>query len=284
VPQTDPEEYRAASRESWAGAAGAWGAYRHILQTAGEPVSQWMVDAIDPQPGHRVLELAAGSGDTGFLAAELIEPGGTLISSDVVDEMLDQARARAAELGVTNVEFRTIDAEWIDLPTASLDGVLARWLYMLLADPATALRETRRVLRPGGRLALAAWADPADNPWAAAPRVELAAMGAVTPPAPDAPDMFAFRDPQRIVGLLEETGFEDVVVDQVPVVWRYASLDDWWDTTLDISASVGRAVGALTPAQRDDLRDALDARLARYVADDGSVLLPGLTHVAAAGA
>ena len=284
MPTTDPEEYRAASREGWAAAAGAWGAYRPILQAAGEPVSQWMVDAIDPQPGHRVLELAAGPGDTGFLAAELIEPGGTLISSDVVDEMVDQARSRAAELGITNVEFRTIDAEWIDLPTASLDGVLVRWGYMLLADPATALRETRRVLRPGGRLALAAWADPAENPWASAPRVELAAMGAVTPPPPDAPDMFAFRDPERIVGLLDETGFEDVVVEQVAIVWRYASLDDWWDTTLDISPTVARAVGALTPAQRDDLRDAIDARLAPHVEDDGSVALPGLTHVAAAGA
>lgn len=284
MPAPDPDEYRAASRESWSAAAGAWGAYRDVMQAAGEPVSQWMVDAIDPQPGHRVLELAAGAGDTGFLAAELIEPGGTLISSDIVEEMLEQGRARAAELGIANVEFRIVDAEWIDLPTASLDGVLARWVYMLLADPAAALRETRRVLRPGGRLALAAWADPQDNPWASAPRVALAAMGAITPPAPDAPDMFAFRDPQRIVGLLEETGFEDIVVEQVPVVYRYASLDDWWDTMLDISVTLVRAVGALTPAQRDDLRDAVDARLARYVADDGSVALPGLSHVAAAGA
>ncbi len=281
---SDPDEYRAASRASWAGAAGAWGTYRHVLQAAGEPVSHWMVDAIDPQPGHRVLELAAGPGDTGFLAAELIEPGGTLISSDVVEEMVDQARARAAELGIANVEFRTIDAEWIDLPTAHVDGVLARWAYMLLADPATALRETRRVLRPGGRLALAAWADPHDNPWASAPRAELAAMGAADPPEPGAPDMFALRDPQRIAGLLEETGFGDIVVEQVEIAYRYASLDDWWDTTLDISALLARAVGALTPAQRDDLRDALDARLAQYVAEDGSVVLPGLSHVAAAGA
>jgi ubiquinone/menaquinone biosynthesis C-methylase UbiE len=284
VAATDPDDYRAASRASWSAAAGAWGAYRDVMQAAGEPVSHWMVDAIDPQPGHRVLELAAGSGDTGFLAAELIDPGGTLISSDVVEEMLDQARARAAELGIANAEFRTIDAEWIDLPTASLDGVLARWVYMLLADPATALRETRRVLRPGGRLALAAWADPQDNPWAAVPRVELAAMGAVTPPASDAPDMFAFRDPQRIVALLEETGFEDIVVEQLAIVYRYPSLDDWWDTMLDISVTLVRAVGALTPAQRDDLRDAVDARLAQYVAADGSVALPGLTHVVAAGA
>ena len=211
----DPDEYRATSRERWAAAASGWGANREVMQAGFEPVSHWMVDAIDPQPGHRVLELAAGPGDTGFLAAELIEPGGTLISSDVVEEMVDQARARAAELGVVNVEFRTIDAEWIDLATADLDGVLGRWVYMLLADPATALRETRRVLRPGGRLALAAWADPAENPWASVPVAELVAMGAIELPDFDEPNMFALRDPQRIVELLEETGFEDIVVEQV---------------------------------------------------------------------
>jgi SAM-dependent methyltransferase len=247
-------------------------------------VSAWLVDAIEPQPGHRVLELAAGSGDTGFLAAELIQPGGTLISSDVVDEMLEQARARAAELGIGNVEFRTIDAEWIDVGTAELDGVLARWVYMLLADPATALGETRRVLRPGGRVALAAWAGPEANPWAAAPMAELAAMGAVDPPDLDAPNMFAFRDPARIRELLEQAGFTDIAIEQIPIVYRFASLDDWWDTQLDLSTSLAESVGALTPAQRDDLRDAIDARLSEHVAEDGSVALPGLTHVAAASA
>ena len=281
---TDPEHYRATSRRHWATAAPGWGAHRSLMQAAFAPVSHWMVDAIDPQPGHRVLELAAGPGDTGFLAAELIEPGGTLISSDAVEEMLDQARARAAELGVGNVEFRTIDAEWIDLATADLDGVLARWVYMLLADPATALRETRRVLRPGGRLALAAWAEPEENPWASAPVVELVAMGAIEPPDLDEPNMFAFRDPQTIVGLLEETGFADIHVEQVPIVYAFADLDDWWDRQLDISTSLARSVSAITPAQRDDLRDAVDARLAQYVAGDGTVAIPGLTHVAAAGA
>ena len=280
----DPERYRATSRERWAQAAGGWGAHRRIMQAAFEPVSHWMVDAIDPQPGHRVLELAAGPGDTGFLAAELIEPGGTLISSDMVQEMLDQARARAEELGTTNVEFRTIDAEWIDLPTADIDGVLARWVYMLVADPATALGETRRVLRPGGRVALAAWAQPEENPWAWAPVSELVAMEAIDPPDLDEPNMFALRDPRRIVELLEETGFEDIVVEPMALVFRFPSLDDWWDTQLDISTTLARNVVALTPGRRDDLRDAVDARLARYVAEDGSVALPGLTHVAAAGA
>ena len=280
----DPSGYREGSLDRWERAAPGWGEHRSLFQAGARPVSGWLVDAIEPQPGHRVLELAAGPGDTGLLAAELIAPGGTLISTDAVDAMVDLARARAAELGVANAEFRRMDAEWIDLPTASLDGVIARWGYMLLADPATALGETRRVLRPGGRVALAAWTQPSDNPWASVPQQELVAMAAAEPPDLDEPNMFAFPDPERIRTLLEEAGFTEIVIDQLDLVWRYDDLDAWWDVQLDISTGLATGVGALTPARRDDLRDAIDARLAQYVAADGSVALPGRTHVAAASA
>jgi SAM-dependent methyltransferase len=280
----DPSQYREGSLDRWERAARGWGEHRALFQAGARPVSGWLVDAIEPQPGHRVLELAAGPGDTGLLAAELIAPGGTLISTDAVEAMVQLARARAAELGIDNAEFQRMDAEWIDLPTASVDGVIARWGYMLLADPATALGETRRVLRPGGRVALSAWTDPADNLWASVPQQELVAIGATQPPGPDEPNMFAFRDPQRIRALLEEAGFGEIVVDQLDLVWRYDDLDAWWDVQLDISTGLATGVGALTPAQRDDLRDTIDARLAQYVAADGSVALPGRTHVAAASA
>ena len=111
---------------------------------------------------------------------------GGVIVSDQAEAMLEGARARAIALGLSNVEFQVLNAEWIDLPVASVDAVLCRWGYMLMADPAAALAETRRVLRPGGRVALAVWDTLESNPWALLPARELIARGLAPRPDPDA--------------------------------------------------------------------------------------------------
>src|SRR5690242_7281200 len=153
-------------RDRWARAAQGWENQADWFRDATMPVATWMIDAIQPQPGQTILDLDAGLGDTGFLAAELIEPGGQLITSDFSPEMLSAAQRRAK---AKNVRFRQIDLSTpIDQPTATIDGVLCRWGYMLLEDPESALRETRRILKHEGRLALAAWTGPDENLWSAA--------------------------------------------------------------------------------------------------------------------
>jgi SAM-dependent methyltransferase len=246
------------------------------------PVSLWMVEAIDPQPGHTVLELAAGLGETGFLAAELIEPGGTLICSDLVPEMLAAARERARLRGLANVRFRLIDAETtLDLPAASLDGVLCRWGYMLMADPATALRESRRVLRPGGRLALAAWAAPERNPWtrlatAAAERHGLMA------PAGDGPGMFAWAPEGLIARMLDEAGFVEHAVEELAYTSRHASFDDWWRLLTTMGLALREGLARADPAVGEAVREDARAAFAPYTAPDGSLALPACTWVARA--
>jgi SAM-dependent methyltransferase len=276
----DPEAYRIDSRERWERAAAGWAARRADFQAAAAPVSQWLVEHIAAQPGHTVVELAAGPGDTGFLAAELIKPGGRLLSTDGAEAMLDVARARAAELGVDNVEFRAMEAEWIDLSAAMVDAVLCRWGYMLLADPGAALRETRRVLKPGGRVALAAWDRPEANPWAAVFRDVLAARGLAEVPEPGAPDMFAFAPPGRLAQLLDEAGFVEHEVSAVEFEFTAPSFDDWWEAQFDLSITLASAMARLSPEERDDVHDAVRARLEEHVADDGSLVLPARALVA----
>jgi SAM-dependent methyltransferase len=275
---------RARSRAGWERAASGWGRWRALQQEAAAPVSAWMIEAIAPQPGHVVLEVAAGAGDTGFLAAELIRPGGHLICTDGAEAMLDVARARAAELGIENVEFTPMEAEWLDMGAASVDAILCRWGYMLLVDPESGLRDARRVLRPGGRIAIAVWDVPEANPLMTAGRAGLEAAGAAPEVVPGAPGPFALADRDAVEELLGSTGFTEIVVDAVDIVHHVASLDEAFEMQRALSPTLGAALPDLSPAEHTVLRDAMDAHLARYARPDGSLAVPGRTLVAAASA
>jgi SAM-dependent methyltransferase len=134
--------------------------------------------------------------------------------------MVEVARRRGAELGLQNVEYRVIDAERIELDADSVDGVLCQSGYMLMADPAAALSETRRVLRPGGRLVLSVWGAPEHNPWASIGGRILVERGHMPPPEPGAPGIFSMASEERTRGLLEGAGFTAVRTEEIPVALR----------------------------------------------------------------
>jgi ubiquinone/menaquinone biosynthesis C-methylase UbiE len=282
----DPNEHRQASLESWEEAASGWVHRQELLRELGAPVSHWMLDAISPQPGQRVLELAAGLGETGMLAAELVAPMGGVVISDQAEAMLEGARARAIELGLANLEFQVLNAEWIDLPLASVDAILCRWGYMLMADPATAFADARRVLRPGGRIALAVWDAVEHNPWASLPEQELIARGLAAPAAErePRPGPFALSSVERVRELLDEAGFAELDVESLQLARRHPDFEDLWNTTLDLSRAFHDAVLSRPSPEMAEIKESLAARFARYTAPDGTLEIPGRTLVASASA
>ena len=216
----DANDHRRESLAGWEDAASGWVRRADTIRSLGAPVSAWMLDAVSLQPGERVLELAAGLGETGMMAAEQVAPMGGVIISDQAESMLAGARARAQELELNNLEFRVLNGEWIDMPVASVDAVLCRWGYMLMADPAAALGETRRVLRPGGRVALAVWASVAENPWSALPAAELIERGLLARPAQTARRVRSHSAiEQRVRKLLEQAGFTEIEVSSVELAY-----------------------------------------------------------------
>jgi ubiquinone/menaquinone biosynthesis C-methylase UbiE len=280
----DAAAHREASLAGWEAAASGWTRRQETIRRLSAHVSEWMLDAVSLQPGERVLELAAGLGETGMLAAEQVAPMGGVIVSDQADAMLDGARARALELGLSNVEFQVIGAEWIDMQLASVDAVLCRWGYMLLADPSAALAETRRVLRPGGRVALAVWDAVQHNPWALLPTLELIERGLTSPPEPGMPGPFALGDPERVRELLQQAGFAEIDVQTLDVVQHHDSFDIFWETTLDISHAFHDAVLSRPEPEIAEIHAGLAARLRPYTAPDGKIAIPGRTLVASASA
>src|ERR671911_2486300 len=231
------ETARQQSRDAWGAVACGWYAQREELWNASRPVSEWMVRKLDPQSGDTVLELGAGLADTGHMAARLVGESGRLIVTDFTTEMVAAARWRAEEMGVENAEFRTLDAERMDLETNSVDGVLCRWAYMLMIDPAAAFAETRRVLRPGARLAFSVWAARERNPALSLAGSILVELGHIPPPDPEAPGPYSMADTARIQELIVAAGFAEPEIEEVSFHWRFASQDAYWRFFIETAAT-----------------------------------------------
>src|SRR4051812_43636658 len=192
------DNYRQQSLETWETLAQVWAREREFLWEVSGVVGTWLVDHLELKPGDTVLELAAGTGETGYAAARAVGEQGKVISTDFSAQMVEVARSGGEEQGLTNLEYRVMDAEHMGLDDDSVDGVMCRWGYMLMADPEAALRETRRVLRPGGRLTFSVWGPADRNPWALHVALLLVERGLMAPPEPGMPGIFALADPDRI--------------------------------------------------------------------------------------
>jgi SAM-dependent methyltransferase len=266
----DADEYRRSSLANWEEMSAGWERRRTVLEKTSAPVTEWLVQHLAPEPGHTILELAAGPGDTGFAVAPVVGEEGRLISSDFSPEMLEVGRRRSAELGLTNVEHRVIDAERIELEDDSVDGVLCRFGYMLMADPAAALAETRRVLRPGGRLTLAVWSAFERNPFFGIIGVSLVQRGYIEPPEPaPAPGPFSMASAQRTEGLLRRAGFAEARTEELPGRFVLPDIDEYLSVIADTAGPFALALRGLDAPDRAAVRTDVEDSLRRFAVDGG---------------
>ena len=221
-----------------------------------------------------MLDLAAGTGD---VTEALAQNGARVISTDVSPVMVEAARRR----GIPGVEHRVMDMQAIDLPDASVDAVVSRYGYMLVPDPALALRETRRVLKPGGRLAFATWAPAKRNPWATAYGPVLIERGLLEPPQPDEPGQFSLGEPARIEELVRGAGFDDVSVRRYPSSSGPRAGTEYRRIVSSLAATMREVLERLDDAARAEVDEAAKGRIEPFRSGQGYEL-PGLTLVTSA--
>jgi SAM-dependent methyltransferase len=268
----DLQTYRERSLRIWDEMAPGWEDRREWILGITGAINEWLAGQVDPQPGQSILDVAAGTGDLGFIAAERVGADGKVLCTDFSPEMLEAARRNGERRGLSNVEYRVLDAERMDLDDNSVDGVLCRWGYMLMADPAAALRETRRVLRDGSTLAFAVWQTPDRNPWAAIPAMTLVQRGHMPPPEPGAPGIFAMGLADRIVELVTGAGFGEPRLEELTFEWRYAA-DGLWDTLTRIAGPLATVINGLPDEEQRATRAAIEESLAQY-RRDGEFIVP----------
>jgi SAM-dependent methyltransferase len=204
-----------------------------------------------------------------------------VVLSDVAAEMTAIAADRAAAAGLGNVTTLTLDLDDLDQPDQAYDVVLCREGLMFALDPARAVAEMRRVLRPGGRVALAVWGPRARNPWLGLVFDAVSAQLGMPVPPPGVPGPFALDDPERLVRLLAGAELADVAVTEVATPLRDATFDAWWTRTSALAGPLAKRLALLPEDARRQLRARLEAAVGPYQTPTG-LDFPGVSLLAAA--
>jgi len=275
---------RAAERDMaayWDRAGQVWVEHQALLDRLMAPIAQAVVEAAGPVNGEAVLDVGCGSGATTFTAAWRTGPTGRAVGVDISGALVELARRRAGEDGIEGVEFLLADAQTHAFKP-EFDAIVSRFGVMFFPDPVAAFANLRRAMKPGGRLAFAAWRSPEENPLSLVPLQAAAPFLSEIPKfEKDAPGRFAFADPDRVRTILADAGWGAVEV---------APLDTESPLSFDELLTMSLRVGPLNPilAQQDEtvrgrIREAVTAALEPHVKDGAATLTSACWLVTAEG-
>ena len=280
-PFFDAASYKNAQWEQWNKDGVAWRRWNPVLDRWYGGATRLMLDLARLQPGQRVLDVAAGAGEPAVSAAERVGPSGQVLATDISKGIVALAQQVARERGLAQVQTRVMDGEQLDLPDASFDAVLCRLGLMYMPHPVTALREWRRVLKPGGRVAVVVFSTPDRNPWGAVPATIIRRRVQLAPPAPGQPGPLGLGAPGLLAQTFREAGWHAPEVVTVPVPHRADSAAAYVQVTREAFGGFNAMMARLPAADRESAWNEIEASLRSFEGSAG-LDLPGECLVGAA--
>src|SRR5580658_1813660 len=192
--------------DRWSGSAPYWEKHREVIRQMFAPVTLALVEDAQVGTRHAVLDVATGPGEPALSIAAQVAPEGRVCGIDPAPDMVAAARRAADHLGIGNAQFEVASADQLPFPADTFDAVVSRFGVMFFPSPVEAVREMLRVLKPGGKLALAAWHFADRNPFFYTLSRVMERFVDSPPVAPDAPDAFRFASPGKLRDVLTEAG------------------------------------------------------------------------------
>ncbi|MBB5744826.1 class I SAM-dependent methyltransferase [Brevundimonas variabilis] len=271
--------------EDWAGEMGArWLAGIDRFEAMIAPIGDALLARAAFMPGERVLDLGCGGGKTSLVITAAVGPSGWVTGIDISPDLITRARARAAAAHVTNLDFECIDAA-VYQPDMPFDRMVSRFGSMFFPQPVEAFSNLHGCLEPSGRIDLAVWGPPRENPWMMEMIGVLRRHIEVPPAVPRAPGPFAFEDTEYLTRVLGEAGFGHIDIlayeGLQPIGGEGASPEAATDFALS-SLAAGRMVEASDEDLQQRVRHDLLTLFQRHQVEGRGVLMAGKAWLATA--
>ncbi|MBU0723755.1 MAG: methyltransferase domain-containing protein [Alphaproteobacteria bacterium] len=257
----DDDAFREWQKQAWTDRGEGWDRRADEMEEMSKRFNDPLLDLAGIERGMIVLDLASGAGEPALSAARRVGVAGQVLATDFAPAMMAGIRRRAKAAGLSNIGFEVADAESLPYPVASFDRVTCRFGLMFFPNPAQALKEALRVLKPKGRAAFMVWGPLADNAL-----FSLTMAAAIETLMPEEEEFltqpFTLGLPGTLHGLMQEAGFADVEEKSIQVKSRAPGDRPFWRANLDMM--LGRRYAEASDAQKQALEEAIRRQLEAY--------------------
>jgi SAM-dependent methyltransferase len=267
----DPDAYKETTREQWQQAAAAWHRWGPTLEAWLGEATEAMLDLTRVGEGDRVLDIAAGAGGQTLAAARRVGSQGAVLASDISANILEFAASEARAAGLGNVATQVMDGEALDVDDGVFDAVISRLGLMYFPDLQRALAETRRALRPGGRVSAIVFSTPQRNEFFSIPVSIVRRIAQLPPPAPGVPGPFSLGQPGALEATYEAAGFREVRVQTVEAPVRFASAAECTRFERESFGALHTMLAGVAEPERELAWAEITAGLRQFEGPDGFV-------------
>lgn len=273
-------EVREQQRASWNKFSAGWAKWDDLTMKMLKPAGDAMMAAVSFRPTHHVLDIAAGTGEPGLSAANLVNQG-RVISTDLAEDMIAVAVANGRARGLSNFTAKVAGVDQLGEADHAFDVVLCRFGFMFFPNVAGALKEIKRVLKPSGQFSAAVWASPAANLWSSTIMGIVAKNVEMPAPPPDAPGLYRCANPEYLPQHLQKAGFTNIQTREA--VWEasYPSVDTYWQLMTEVAAPVVAGMAKADEPTRDKIRAEVFAAAQPHVRG-GALYLKAAAHIVTA--
>ena len=263
-------------RQTWNKFSGGWEKWDSWVLNWLGPIGTKLLDETELKQADHVLDVSTGTGEPGLTAATRVAQ---VVATDVAEDMVEIARKNAQARRLENFKAEVADAESLPFSDEEFDAIVCRLGVMYFANPAAGVKEMSRVFKPGRKMALAAWSEPAKNPWATTAAGVINKLLNLPAPSPDAPGVFRCSRPGLLSELLGQAGLKEITQVEVSGESVYDSPEHYWEFVIDVVAPVATPLNNVDEVMREQAKQAV-MEVTKPYQKDGKVIFPWSCWVA----